>query len=426
MLAVSGLQLQALAAAFLVVFRVIGAPRRPAYVIVALTMLGYALLVGPAPSVVRSTVMTLTFCFAATAQRMARSANTLSLAALLTLGINPMYLFDVGCQLSFLAIGTLVWLVSPACALVRYIFEEIRGRWFGARSALDDLERLLETRWRKALRRATGGLFDGIVASTVVWLSALPLVALRFHLVSPIGILLNIPLIPLTSLAMLLGGFSLVLSAVWGPLGAPLAWTAARLLSLTQTIVLWGVAQPLGHRFVVGPSWRWVLIFYVFLAAAALTAPRIAQTPGSTPLFRFDRVVIWGFVAAWIVPGWWLADVFVANSTLEAEFLAVGHGLAVFIHLPDGHTLLYDCGRLGDPTVGRRIVAPASGPAESAVSTPYSSATPIRTITTAYPTCSTGSRFEKYAFRPVSPGRKIPWQRSLSSNFRQKASPSAC
>ena len=115
LLAVSGLQLQALAAALLLIFRAIGLPRRPAYVIVGLTMLGYALLVGPAPSVVRSTVMTITFCSAAIAQRLARPANTLSLAALLTLGINPMYLFDVGCQLSFLAIGALVWLVSPAC-----------------------------------------------------------------------------------------------------------------------------------------------------------------------------------------------------------------------------------------------------------------------------------------------------------------------
>ena len=47
------------------------------------------------------------------------------------------------------------------------------------------------------------------------------------------------------------------------------------------------------------------------------------------------------------------------TRTLEAEFLAVGHGLAVLIHTPDGQTLLYDCGRLGDPTVGRRIIAPA-------------------------------------------------------------------
>ena len=127
LLAVSGLQLQALAVALLLIFRAIGLPRRPAYLIVGLTMIGYALLVGPAPSVVRSTVMTTTFCSAAIAQRLARPANTLSLAALLTLGINPMYLFDVGCQLSFLAIGALVWLVSPACTLVRHTLETIRA-----------------------------------------------------------------------------------------------------------------------------------------------------------------------------------------------------------------------------------------------------------------------------------------------------------
>ena len=38
---------------------------------------------------------------------------------------------------------------------------------------------------------------------------------------------------------------------------------------------------------------------------------------------------------------------------------AVGHGLAVVIHTPGDQVLLYDCGRMGDPSVGRRIIAPA-------------------------------------------------------------------
>jgi competence protein ComEC len=359
LLAVSGLQLQALAAALLLVFRAIGLPRRASYVIVGVTMIGYALLVGLAPSVVRSTVMTTTFCLAAIAQRLARPANTLSLAALLTLGINPTYLFDVGCQLSFLAIGVLVWLVSPACTLVRSIHEMVRARFFGPRSALDDLERLFESRWRKALRRVGRSMVDGIVASAVVWLAALPLVAFRFHLVSPIGVLLNIPLIPLTSAAMLIGGLSLVLSAAWGPLGIPLAWATAWLLRLTQKIVLWGVARSLGHRFVVGPTWGWVLVFYAILALATLGVAKTARLPGSSRTGWFNRKGVWTLLVAWVVPGWLLAGVLVGDATLEAEFLAVGHGLAVLIQTPDGQTLLYDCGRLGDSTVGRRIIAPA-------------------------------------------------------------------
>ncbi len=47
------------------------------------------------------------------------------------------------------------------------------------------------------------------------------------------------------------------------------------------------------------------------------------------------------------------------SDTLEGELLAIGHGLAVVLQLPDGHAILYDCGRMGDPHVGRRIIAPA-------------------------------------------------------------------
>jgi competence protein ComEC len=359
LLAVSGLQLQALAVALLILCRALCLPRKIAYSVVGLTMIGYALLVGLAPSVVRSTVMTATFCLAAISQRLARPANTLSLAALATLAINPTYLFDVGCQLSFLAIGVLIWLVSPACLLVRQALETLRRRLLGPRSALDDLEKLFEPWWRRSLRRLGVMFLDGVVASTVVWLLALPLVAFRFHLVSPIGIGLNIPLIPITSAAMLLGGLALVMSVAWGPLGSPLAWAAAWLLTFTKAIVLWGVRQPWGHRFVVGPGWAWVLVFYAILASAALVAITAARSPRMFQAGRWRLHALWWLLGIWVIPGWLLPAQAGRTRTLEAEFLAVGHGLAVLLHTPDGQTLLYDCGRLGDPTVGRRIIAPA-------------------------------------------------------------------
>ena len=39
--------------------------------------------------------------------------------------------------------------------------------------------------------------------------------------------------------------------------------------------------------------------------------------------------------------------------------LAVGHGLAVVIETGGGRAVLYDCGRMRDPSVGRRVIAPA-------------------------------------------------------------------
>ncbi len=44
---------------------------------------------------------------------------------------------------------------------------------------------------------------------------------------------------------------------------------------------------------------------------------------------------------------------------MAGDVLAIGHGLAVVLQLPDGRAILYDCGRMGDPRVGRRIIAPA-------------------------------------------------------------------
>jgi competence protein ComEC len=356
LLAISGLHLQVLAVAMLLAARAIGLPRRPAHLIVALLTIGYAVLVGAAPSVVRSTVMTVTFCLAAIADRTARPANTLALAALGTLAFNPVYLFDVGCQLSFLAIAALFWLVPLACARVWSKGQAVRDRLYGPRSPLDELERRLEPWWRTRLRRIGARLIDGVVASTVVWMAALPLVALRFHIISPIGILLNIPLIPITSAALLFGGLGLGLSAVWGPLGGPATWTAGGLLQVTQSVVLWGVAQPWGHRFAAGPSSGWVLVFYGLLGLAAISATAAAR---SSRVGRLARKGPWWLLAIWSGTGLILAVIPTRPTTPDAEVLAVGHGLAVLIRTPGGQTLLYDCGRMGDPAVGRRIIAPA-------------------------------------------------------------------
>ena len=202
LLAISGLQLQVLAYSLGRLLRLTGLPRRMAYLAVALATIGYALLVGLAPSVVRSAVMTLAFCLGAMVDHPTRPANTMALAGVVTLCLNPFFLFDVGCQLSFLAIAGLIWLVPLAHRGIQAIVSTIRARLSSPPSPLDALELPLESWWRKSLHWAAVWLGLGILTSLVVWLSALPLVASRFHLVAPIGVLLNIPLIPITSLAL--------------------------------------------------------------------------------------------------------------------------------------------------------------------------------------------------------------------------------
>jgi competence protein ComEC len=357
LLAISGLQIQVLAFALALVFRAIGLPRRLAHGGVALVTIGYAILVGLAPSVVRSAVMTLTFCVAAIVSRPTRPANTLAMAGLFTLAWNPFFLFDVGCQLSFLAIAALIWLVPAArqglCAPVA----RIKSVLSGTPSPLEDLKQRYEPWWWTILHRVGAWIAAGVLSSAVVWLAALPLVALWFHLVSPIGILLNIPLIPLTSLALLLGAAGMGLGMVWSSLAALPIQAADALLRVTEVIVRWGALRSWGHRFVPGPSWGTVAAFY-FLLLLATVAGSAGMAKAIGPRGRGWRIALWCAVLTSTLPGWLLGGPGRASATMEGELLAVGHGLAVVLQLPDGQAILYDCGRMGDPRVGRRIIAP--------------------------------------------------------------------
>ena len=177
-------------------------------------------------------------------------------------GLEPVLLFDVGCQLSFLAIAALIWLVPQAQQASAIWPDGSARRCTATPSPIVELKRQFEP--AVAASTSAGwqpGSLEGSSTSAVVWLAALPLVALRFHLVSPIGILLNIPLIPLTSIALLLGASGLGLGLLWTPLGVLPIRAADVLLHLTEAIVRWGVAQSWGHRFVAGPAPGWVLAF---------------------------------------------------------------------------------------------------------------------------------------------------------------------
>ncbi len=74
------------------------------YMVVLLGVWGYVAMVGMPPSAVRSAVMCTMFAFTLMLTRRPMSLNTLGLAALLLLAVNPMSLWDVGFQMSFMAV----------------------------------------------------------------------------------------------------------------------------------------------------------------------------------------------------------------------------------------------------------------------------------------------------------------------------------
>jgi competence protein ComEC len=152
--------------------------------------------------------------------------------------------------------------------------------------------------------------------------------------------------------AMLMGFLVMLLGWLVPPLAFLLAGICDFSLMMMEGIVsiaagLRGVSWYLPDL----PMW-WVIGFYALLAIWVALGER-------RPPWRWTAAIASAWVAAGILPGL-IAPYFEREDRpLAATFLAVGHGTCVLLELPDGRTMLYDCGQLGFPQRGSRMVSAA-------------------------------------------------------------------
>src|SRR5262249_19936967 len=114
LLAISGLHVGILAFGFWWLARLSPLPRWATLVLAAVFVVVYALLTDAQPPVMRATVLVLCLCAAKWWGRVALAFNTLAMAGLVVLLLNPNGLFQVGAQLSFLAVAALACWRPPA------------------------------------------------------------------------------------------------------------------------------------------------------------------------------------------------------------------------------------------------------------------------------------------------------------------------
>ncbi|MDA1054257.1 MAG: ComEC/Rec2 family competence protein [Planctomycetota bacterium] len=346
LLAISGLHVGMLAAGFWVLTRLGWMPRRTTLYFAIALFVFYALFTDARPPVVRAAVLISAMCVARLLGRRAFEFNTLALAALILLAVNPTNLFQAGTQLSFLAVTTLA--CSPKLSIA--IFMPLAPF-----QREDPLQRLiLQSRpWPVRQLKAAYEFFWQLgLASTVIWLVALPLVMYRFHLVSPIAVLLN-PVVWVPMGVALFSGFGvLVFGWTVPPLADVSGWVCNQSLSFIEQCVLWADEIPGGHAWVPSPPLWWVLLFYIALAIAV-----------AFPRFRVTLRWLTAMTATWFALGFvltvgplarWEAN---QSERLACTFVAVGHGTSVLVELPNGKTLLYDGGSLGS---SRSAVQPIS------------------------------------------------------------------
>jgi competence protein ComEC len=334
-LAVSGQHLVILCAGLEIVLCLLGVSRRRSALLLLAFVWMYASLTGSRPPVVRAAVIMTVWCGGWIVRRPMQPLNSLALAWLVVALANPSDLFQTGCQLSFLAVLVLMTVVRPVYGY----------RMMVQNDPVVKLLRESRPKWLKALLDIWSWFAWSVATSLVIWLLASPLLAARFHLVSPAAILLSAIMIPLTAVALLAGFLCLLLSPLG--LGSLAGWFVNISLAGCEWSVWLGERVPGGYWYVSNVHEWWLWTFYLLLLALLLFQPlqRI-----------WRRALVAG--AVWLIVGLAAHRPPSHPEELRCTFLAVGHGGCVVVETPEGRVFIYDAGSVGGPDVTARQIAP--------------------------------------------------------------------
>ena len=224
--------------------------------VLLLSIWAYVFIVGLPASAVRAAIMLTLYGLVGLGNRDKMSLNTLSFAAILMLVVNPMLLYDVGFQLSFLSVAGIVVCYRP--------FYE-----------------LLPLSWRHYyIIRYVWGM---LVVSLCAQLATAPLVAYYFGRFACYGLLTNFVVIPLATVILWLAALLLVCF----PLGflrmlvaKALVWVAG----LLNGTMAWIASLPGASVEGISISRLQVMLLYVavgcFLAAAIVCSNSFSRKRG--------------------------------------------------------------------------------------------------------------------------------------------------
>ncbi|WP_026485589.1 DNA internalization-related competence protein ComEC/Rec2 [Caldanaerobius polysaccharolyticus] len=311
-MAISGLNVGVIVGAMLLLMK----PLRNIYVkntVVMFILAFYVFIVGFSPPILRAVIMAWIYLSSCFFDRKGDPLNSLAASAIVLLLFNPLNLFDVSFQLSFVATASLILLYPPVRRCVQWL----------------------------PVPEAVGSL----VAITIsAQLGIIPFVIYYFHKISLISIVANIAVVPSTALLTPLG-FLLIITGFIpffsDTLVMPLTGIISYILGVTDLLS----RLPFASITVPFPGFILIVLYYLFLLIFA-------------DMIIFDKK--YALAGAGVATVLLMLQHFLPGP-LTVTFIDVGQGDSALIVTPHKHTVLVDGGRLDVNSgfdAGKDIVVP--------------------------------------------------------------------
>lgn len=348
LMAVSGLHVGLVAAMILGLWHRLNFRGHLPLVLAIILVIAYAYLTGMRPSALRAALMVATALGALLLDREHDLPTAIAFAALITLFINPLLLFTIGFQFSYVATLALVYGYRP-------------------------LERLLSCIGCPRI------LISPLAVTMGAQIGVLPLSVYYFHHLPAGALIFNLALLPLVAFTVGLGLTGVVFSLFAPMIGSIMLWASRPLLELMLIITEFS-RLPGFYISINPPDITFLLIFYGLLAATLLGYYRrdswninLEKTspvgfakeilPGllSDKRIRF-RIAV-GAVLIFAVLMIWSGILFPSQDLLTVTFIDVGQGASALIETPCGAVIMVDAG--GEPAwrgnpgeIGDRVLLP--------------------------------------------------------------------
>ncbi|WP_202711179.1 DNA internalization-related competence protein ComEC/Rec2 [Sporosalibacterium faouarense] len=324
-MAVSGLHIGIISLFLIYALTFMGVNRRIAIFITVLFIWFYGYLIGFPPSVLRASIMFSFLMLANIIYRRYDALNLIFLAAFILLIYNPLWVFSVGFQLSFLATMSLVLFTTRIEAIL--------------------------SRWNKDL----GNKLSPLIA---VQIGIIPIMAFHFNNISIISIITNLVIVPIISIALILGFIMVIISLI--------SLKFVQVILLFSGVILGALLQiidgfayvfhsiPFINVSISSPHIIDIIVFYLLIFIVL----KIVKIQFFADMLKYKvnrRILIFLYVMV-IVCG---LNVMIDKNRVVIEFIDVGQGDSSLLRIK-GKNFLIDTGGtpFSDYDIGENVIVP--------------------------------------------------------------------